>query len=73
MYMLVEVETEGGTPRATIKGLKIDPPPKPSAPLVQPPNKANINSSLSYLLSYLISLASFLLNFYFKACSFMFI
>ena len=41
MYMLVELETIGGTPSDIITGLKIEPPPRPRAPLVHPPRTEN--------------------------------
>ena len=44
MYMPVFVETEGGTPSEIINGLKMEPPPRPKAPLTQPPTKAKISN-----------------------------
>ena len=41
MYMLVELDTIGGTPSEIITGLKIEPPPRPRAPLVHPPRTEN--------------------------------
>ena len=74
MYMPVEVDTEGGTPSEIISGLKIAPPPRPSAPPTHPPRNAKVSNSFSCLPLYLISLGIRpLFNFYFKACSFMFI
>ena len=40
MYIPVAEATEGRTPRLKSKGLKIVPPPKPSAPDINPPKKA---------------------------------
>lgn len=40
MYMPVDVDTAGGTPKAIMRGLNILPPPKPRAPLINPPQKA---------------------------------
>ena len=45
MYIPVAVETEGGTPRLIISGLKMEPPPKPRAPPTQPPTKAKNNKA----------------------------
>jgi hypothetical protein len=47
MYIPVEVDTDGGTPSEIIKGLKIDPPPRPRAPLTHPPTNAKISSALN--------------------------
>lgn len=46
MYIPVDEETEGGTPILNSKGLKMTPPPRPSAPDTQPPinaKKTNLN------------------------------
>ena len=43
IYIEVEVETRGGTPIAIITGLKIEEPPIPSVPLMNPPQKANVS------------------------------
>lgn len=40
IYIPVAEATEGRTPRLKSKGLKIVPPPKPSAPDINPPKKA---------------------------------
>ena len=40
MYIPVAEATEGRIPRLKSKGLKIVPPPKPSAPDINPPKKA---------------------------------
>ena len=55
MYMAVELETIGGTPIAIISGLKIEPPPKPRAPLTQPPTKAKKSNRPSCLPLYRMS------------------
>lgn len=49
MYIPVAVDTDGGTPREIISGLKIEPPPRPNAPLTHPPNSAPSRRFLSYL------------------------
>ena len=46
MYIPVEVATLGGTPTERSRGLKIAPPPNPSAPATQPPTMLK-NSSLN--------------------------
>ncbi len=72
--MPVDVETDGGTPSEIMRGLKIEPPPRPKAPPTQPPKNAKIRSNLSYLPSNRISLAIIPLPaLIFKACSFLFI
>ena len=74
IYMPVEVETDGGTPREIMRGLKIEPPPSPKAPPTHPPKNAKIRSNLSYLPSNRISLAIIPLpTLSFKACSFLLI
>ena len=40
MYIPVAEATDGRTPRLNNRGLKIVPPPKPSAPDINPPKKA---------------------------------
>ena len=40
MYIPVAEATDGSTPRLKSKGLNIVPPPKPSAPDINPPKKA---------------------------------
>lgn len=74
IYIPVEVDTDGGTPSEIISGLKIDPPPRPSAPPTHPPKKAKMSKSRNGLPVYLISLGmrpqfSLIL----RACSFLFI
>lgn len=44
MYMAVEVATNGGTPIDIIRGLKIELPPTPMAPLTHPPQSAKKRS-----------------------------
>ena len=44
MYIPVTEATWGGTPMLNSRGLKMTPPPKPRAPEIQPPKKANISS-----------------------------
>jgi len=46
-YMPVEDETAGGIPILSRTGLKIAPPPKPRAPLTQPPINATETSLLT--------------------------
>lgn len=55
MYIPVAVDTFGGTPKDIINGLKIEPPPRPSAPPTHPPNTAPNNKALNYLPEYWIS------------------
>lgn len=57
MNIPVEVETDGGTPSDIIKGLKMEPPPRPKAPPTHPPNKAPRSKESSWLPPYLISLS----------------
>jgi len=47
MYIPVDVETEGGTPREIINGLNIEPPPRPRAPPTHPPTKAKKSRALN--------------------------
>jgi hypothetical protein len=47
IYIPVEVDTEGGTPKEIMSGLKIEPPPRPRAPETQPPTKAKKSSDFS--------------------------
>jgi hypothetical protein len=49
MYMPVEVETVGGMPSEIIKGLKMEPPPRPRAPEIHPPRKAKTRREVSCL------------------------
>lgn len=44
IYIPVEEATDGGTPMLNNKGLKIVPPPKPSAPDTQPPIVAKMTN-----------------------------
>lgn len=70
IYILVAVDTSGGTPNDIITGLKIDPPPRPRAPPIKPPNKAKNSKYVSYLPLYLMSEGtSPRPTFYFKAYS----
>lgn len=57
MNIPVEVETDGGTPSEIIKGLKIEPPPRPKAPPTHPPNKAPRSNDINWLPPYRISLS----------------
>ena len=65
--MPVEEETEGGTPILSITGLKMAPPPRPSAPDTHPPKNAYIVSLLTTVGTYIksvsqIPLAYFILS-----------
>lgn len=44
MYIPVEEATAGGTPMLSKRGLKMAPPPSPSAPETHPPRRAKITS-----------------------------
>lgn len=44
MYIPVAEATLGGTPMLRSRGLKIEPPPSPSAPETQPPKKEKVRS-----------------------------
>ena len=44
MYIPVEEDTFGGTPKLSIIGLNITPPPRPIAPDSKPPRKAENDS-----------------------------
>ncbi len=44
IYIPVEDATAGGTPMLSNKGLKMAPPPKPSAPETQPPKRAKMTN-----------------------------
>ena len=47
IYIPVEDATFGGRPSPSKSGLKIEPPPRPSAPDTQPPKNEN-TTSLSF-------------------------
>ncbi len=69
MYIPVDEATAGGTPMLRSKGLKMAPPPRPSAPETHPPNRAKITNLVTTFLSNLTSLLArplptFFLSFY---------
>ena len=71
MYIPVADETLGGTPIAKRSGLKITPPPRPSAPATQPPKKPSPRTFLRVFPWKTRSLGTklILLYFYLSACS----
>ena len=70
-YIPVAEDTFGGTPIANKSGLKITPPPRPSAPATQPPVNPKNSTFLSTFPTNIRSLGAILIpsNFYFNAYS----
>ena len=70
-YIPVADDTFGGTPIESSRGLKIDPPPSPSAPATQPPIKAKNSTIQSVFPSNFKSLSTRLIfwNFFLSICS----
>ena len=58
IYIPVAEATDGGTPILSNRGLKIAPPPRPRAPLTQPPTNAKITNFKSKSLWNLMSLGA---------------